>query len=161
MSRTSNTSRDIGKLHELMKSMMTGIANLPPGVTSLTVQNKTYTLDEIKAQVTAFEAVFADAEQAELDYHLAIDARQEVEPDATKFMSDLKSAVKAGLGKRSPNLTVVGVTPDKTPTPLTAEQQVVKVDRAAATRAARRTVGPRAKAKIKGQLPPAGSPPAT
>ena len=51
-------------------------------------------------------------------------------------------------------LETVGVTPNKTPAPLTPEQEVAKVAKAKATRAARHTMGKNQKAAIKGQVPP-------
>jgi len=56
-------------------------------------------------------------------------------------------------------LETVGVTPDKTPAPLTPDQEVAKVAKAKATRAARHTMGKNQKKAIKGQVPAAPTPP--
>jgi hypothetical protein len=55
------------------------------------------------------------------------------------------------LGKKNVALANYGIAPDKEATPLTPEQVVARAAKAKATREARHTMGPKQKAKIKGQ----------
>jgi hypothetical protein len=63
--------------------------------------------------------------------------------------SDLRNVVMASFGRKTPKLATFGFAPFKTPV-LTSEQRALATAKAQATRKARRTMGPKQKAKIKG-----------
>jgi hypothetical protein len=66
-----------------------------------------------------------------------------------------RSWVVATYGNAPSTLADYDVTPRKVPTPLTAEQQVAKAQKAAATRKARNTMGSKQKKSVKGTVPAA------
>jgi hypothetical protein len=108
---------------------------------------------DILTKLGGYSKTFADADDAETARALAVTAREAVHADAQVFVNGVRSVLKNALGKKSPALVNYGITPDKDPTPLTPDQEVKRVQKAKATRAARHTLGPKQKAKIKGQLP--------
>ena len=103
--------------------------------------------------------VFQAAEDAAIALHIAVQARNAVAPAALARYEALRGSFKAMLGKRNPDLVKIGIEPDKTPPPATVEQKKARVARAQATRVARGTKGPKQKAAIKGQVPPAAPAP--
>ena len=153
----SNYSPAPGPLHDFMKAMIDGIPKLPAGVTSLTVLNTTYTMPQLVAKVMTYEAFYAAVVTATLAQQTAVENRAAIEPDAAAFLAATRTSFKAALGKTAAALELVGITPDKVPAPLTAEQITKKVAQAKATRAARHTMGKKAKSKLKG-VPPATPP---
>jgi hypothetical protein len=153
-------THDIGikEFHDLMKAMRKGLPDLPPGITALTILGKTYTRPELAAQIALYEGKYAKAEDLAVQARTAAEERDAEAPEARAFVAAAKGAIKTALGRKSANLTVVGITPDKTPAPPTVEEIQVRVAKAKATRAARHTMGKKQKAKIKGQVPPPAPP---
>ena len=154
------TKFDTPSTANLIKGIIAGLPNLPSTVTSFAVLGPTSTVATLTSVLQGYQALFDASAKADAAQAAAAEALAAVEPTATPFVAATKAALKAALGRKSMALETVGVTPDKTPTPLTPEQEVAKVAKAAATRAARHTMGAKQKAKIKGQVPPAGTPPA-
>jgi len=149
----------VAATHKMMKDMIAGIPKLPAGVTSVTVLGTTYALSDLTTKLSGFATVYDGVDAAELAHSTALSARTAIEPQVDEFMAGVIAAMKAALGKKSPTLELVGLSPDKTPAPLTLAQEQAKAAKAKATRAARHTMSAKAKAKIKG-TPPA-TPPAT
>jgi hypothetical protein len=138
---------------KLATSILAGIDKLPATMTGFTILGTTYTRAELKAKVQSFKTPFDDADQAKAAAAAAEEAVQIIAAEANEFMAATKAALKAGLGRRSVALETVGVTPDKTPAPLSPEKEVAKVAKAKATRAARHTMGSKQRKAIKGQAP--------
>jgi len=151
-------SQGPGQLTTDMKEMLDGLTGLPGGLTSLSVLGVTYTIADFEAKLGGYHGTYAAVVQAEIAHGSAIDARDLVAPEAEAFVAAARAAFKAALGKKAPALKNLGIEPDKTPAPLTTEQQTERIAKAKATRIARHTMGKKAKSKIKGQppTPPAG-----
>jgi hypothetical protein len=155
-----STSTNNAKVHAQMKAIIAGLPKVPATVTSVAVLGTTYTITALEAKLGGYEETYDAEDQAAVNHHMAQDAVAKIAVEATGFVAATKAALKAALGRKSAALEPVGITPDKTPAPLTTEQSAEKVAKSRATRAARHTVGPKAKAKIKGQVPPAPAQPA-
>lgn len=158
----TTTSSTPGKTAKQLHHMITGLTATPPqGVTSLLVHGKGYTLQELLVALSGYAATFDAEEKASAAARAALEARNEIEQDAEHLVQGVRTVLKGMLGKQSVALERYGVRPDKDPTPLTVEQEVLRVAKGKATRKARNTMGPKQKAKIKGQLPPAPPAPST
>jgi hypothetical protein len=156
MPKTTNTSP--GVLNTQMQEMIDGLATPPAGLTSLAILGVTYAMPEVAQKLGDFHATYDAADAAEVKYNEALQTRALIAPDAEKFVSATRGALKAALGRQAPGLKQFGIEPEKAPAPATTEQKVERVAKAKATRIARHTLGKKAKSKIKG-TPPA-SPPA-
>jgi hypothetical protein len=151
----ASKERSAGRVHAGLKALIGGLPNMPPGITAVTVLGNTYTLPDLGTKLSSYAAKYATAETLTTQAKVAVDARDAEAAEAREFLSATKGAIKNALGRKSPALQTVGVTPEKTPAPPTAEEKQQRVAKAKATREARHTMGKKQKAKIKGQVPPA------
>jgi hypothetical protein len=148
-----------GALLESYNALIKGLQTKPPaGASDLAVQGKVYAIADLVMALTIIRDVLAAVPAAHDAHVTALQARADIEPRAVTFLDDTCTAVRGALGTKSTNLSVYGIKPRKTAAPLTAEQQVEKTTKAAATRKARGTLGKKQKAKIKGQVPPPPAP---
>jgi hypothetical protein len=135
----------------MMADLIDGLTSTPPpGVTTVVVNGTTFTMPELLAQLGIYHAAFTKAEQAEDARALAVKEREDIAVAAAKLLAGARTLLKGMLGKQNPALTAFGIAPDKTPTPLTVEQEVAKVAKGKATRVARHTMGKKQKAKLHG-----------
>jgi hypothetical protein len=130
----------------------------PPNLTQIAVGGQTYTVPAFIAKAQAYQVLLAAVPQAAAAHTAAVQAREVAEEAFTTFLDESHLFLKSALGKSNPALTTYGTTPDKVPTPLTAEQLVARAQKAAATRKARGTLGKKQKKAITGATPPAASP---
>jgi len=154
-------SIELATTHALAKAILAGLGKLPSTVTSITVLTNTYTIAALTTTLEGYIATLDAVDTTHATYVAALETAQTDAPAITEFVAALKAALKAALGRKSSALTTVGVKPDKTPETLTPAQEAAKVAKAAATRAARHTMGPKQKARIKGTVPATPTPPAT
>ena len=141
-----------------LKGMRAGIPNLPAGTTQIVAGGQVSTPAQLEAELDTYIATYQAAEDAELALQNAEKARDTLAVTVVPRFEALRTSFKGMLGKKNPDLTKVGLEPDKTPAPLTLQQKQAKAAKAAATRKARGTLGPKQKAAIKGQVPPATPP---
>jgi hypothetical protein len=141
------------KVSAWITSLLAGLAKFPSGVTSVLINGKVYQLTDVTTQLGAIKAPFDVAAQAERDYQKALQTLNGVYEDAVTFVQDTRAAIKPMIGRKSADLVDYGMEPDKTPKPLTAEQEVTKVAKGKATRKARGTLGTRQRTAIHGTLP--------
>lgn len=146
---------DTGPTKALLKKIVPGLANLPSTLTSLSVLGQTFTIADLTTKLKSYEATFDAEDAAKQEADAAEQKSQEAAVEAVPFVAATKASIKAALGRKSVALAPVGIDPDKTPPPLTPAQEQARTAKALATRAARHTMGPKQKAKIKGQPPPA------
>jgi hypothetical protein len=155
----SNVEQTLESLHQALKDLSAGLSALPSTITAIPVLETTYSITDLKAKVDGFEKVFATADATHLAAQNAAKARDEIVADVREFMAAAKRSLKGALGKKSPKLEVVGMKPEKTPAPPTVEQKQERAQKAKATRTARHTMGPKQRKAVKGQVPPAQTPP--
>jgi len=155
---------DVPKLLKWVTALIAGLKlGGPGGLTSLAVGGTVYTVADLITKLTSLQAILSAVVSAEEAMATAVQGLNDNGDAVETFIEQTRTSVKGSLGKKSASLSTYGLAADKDPTPLTADQEVLKVARAKATRAARNTLGPKQKAKIKGQVPatPAAPTPAT
>jgi hypothetical protein len=86
-------------------------------------------------------------------YLQAAQANRNVIAQTKEFVADYKAALKLAYKDDAATLAQFGMVPDKKPAPRTVETKVVAVAKGASTRTQRHTMGPKAKAKVKGPVP--------
>jgi hypothetical protein len=138
-------------MNALLAALAPGTLN---GVTEILVAGTPYKVADLRAKLASIQAVFQAVVDGETALAMAVEALNEQGPAGVLFVRQTRAAVKGGIGKQSVALEAYGMKPDKTPEPLTVEATATKVARAAATREARHTVGPKAKSRIKGKVAP-------
>jgi hypothetical protein len=143
-----------------MKALRAGLPNLPAAITQVTAGGQSSTIPQVEAEMDGYIATYQAESDAETALANAEQAREVMAVTAVPRFEAIRGALKSMLGKKSPALATVGITPDKTPAPLTVEQKQVKVAKALATRKARGTMGPKQRAKIKGTVPASSPSPA-
>jgi hypothetical protein len=145
----------------LMKSISAGLSKLPSALTGISIEGTTYTGATLATKLATYTGPFQAAEDADTAKQVADQARDALKAEAHAFTMDTVRALKAALGRTSPTLETVGITPDKVPAPLTAAQKVTRAEKAASTRKARGTMGKKQLAKIHGTVPATPAPAAT
>jgi hypothetical protein len=136
-----------------------GLASKPPGgQTSLVIQGVSITIADLVTEVQGYAAAYQAVEDADLEHQKALAARAAIEAKVRRRRDSVRAAITGALGKMNPGLATYGITPDKEHRPLTVEEEILKVARAKATRAARHTMGKKQKEAIKGQVPPKPAP---
>jgi len=142
--RTSTQGKDqqiidgIGKDLQTMSTLYLGAKTYSPPSLAALIQSRI----DAANKVTVAKAAWHDASAS----YKAIDV------DVGVVVRDLKALVIAAFGSTSPKLADFGFTPRKR-TILTPEQKAAAAQKRRATRAARHTLGPKAKLKITGANP--------
>lgn len=137
-------------LTELDKGLQT---EMPTGCTQLTAGGKVSQLTDLSTEVAGMLAIYQTVETTGLAHKNALKARDDAEPTVMARYQEIATAVKAALGKRSPNLPKLGLKTNKTPTPLTAAQKLERNAKAQATRKARGTKGKKQVRAMHGEVP--------
>jgi hypothetical protein len=86
-----------------------------------------------------------------------VEAYDEMNAQANVVVQDLRNLVIAAFGEDSPKLADFGFAPPKRPN-LSPEQKAIAAQKRNATRKARRTMGARQRAEIKGSVDEGGAP---
>jgi hypothetical protein len=149
----SNVYESPAALLAEMKNLRAGLPNLPAAITQVTADGETSTIPQIEAEMDGIIAVYQAEKDAEIALQKATKAREDLAVTAIPRYEAIRASLKTMIGKKNPDLTKIGLEPDRTPAPLTVDQKKTKVSRALATRKARGTMGPKQKAKIKGSVP--------
>ena len=149
-----------GKQLTALNALITGFTKgLPGGASTFLLRNTAYSQADLLTLLTGMQAPLAAVPAAALAHQEALKARTKIQPDAVSLVEDVTSALKGALGStNAAGLAVYGVSVRKTPTPLTTEQKVARAAKAAATRKARGTLGPKQKSLIHGTVPAAPAP---
>ena len=136
----------------LARQLIAGTKQHFSTASSLTFGNGTFT----PAQVEAFLQTLIDLRTAVDDAKSGTKAKIVAEaaqgPSLRSQMAALVAFVKATFGDSPDALADFGLKPKKARTPLTIDQLAEAAARRAATRAARHTMGPKEKQKVKGTI---------
>ena len=142
-----------GSLLKNFNDLAAGLASNPPGgQPSIVIEGQSVSVSTLVTELQGYAMVYQAVEDAEQVYKKAIAARDAVAPGAQGRRDALRASIKGTLGRTNPDLETYGISPDKEQRALTAEEEVAKVAKAKATRAARHTMGKRQRQAIKGQL---------
>lgn len=156
MSQKSNPSTVKADLEGLIKGLTKG----PPGGHSeLVVGGQNLVIADLVTELQGHAAKYDAVDETEKQYKKALADRDAIEDKAVTRCQQVRAAIKGALGATNPALADYEIAPHKPRRALTTDEEAAKVAKAKATRAARHTMGKRQKEAIKGQVPPAGSPP--
>ena len=152
MSTPKVNQSSVSKGIELQFDMiLAGLQALPP-TTQLSVQNNTYTPATLSTLVNQENAINKTVRTLRLQLQQAVATRRGQKPADRKLIAAIRNAVTGLLGDESTDLTKFGFKPRKQHT-ATVGEKTLAVARGKETRAARGTLGPRAKEAIQGDKP--------
>jgi hypothetical protein len=142
-----------------------GIANgaqnaWPANVPTLTYGGQNLTQVQFQALCATMLAPFQAVVDGYAAWQSARKKRNAAIPSAQQFVEDAYAVLPQAVGTNSADLSKYGQQPKKARRKLTSEENLVKAQKAAATRKARGTMSKKAKSKIHGTVP-AATPPAT
>ena len=140
------------RVADLAEQLIAGIPKLPASVTTITLNGGPFTpaqlASELQQLVTLQQEV--DAARAATDAKVAALVAQV--PAGRALTSALVQFLRAAFGNQPDVLALFDLQPRKAPTPLTVEQKAAASAKREATRKARGTTGPKARAKVKGTV---------
>lgn len=97
-----------------LKAIRTGLkTGLPHGTKSLKVGDRTYSVSQLDQAYAALEKLFDATVAAHAALDACVDARDRVKPEARELLADTKVALVALLGRRSKELTLFGISPER------------------------------------------------
>ncbi|HEX8796534.1 MAG TPA: hypothetical protein VF765_36540 [Polyangiaceae bacterium] len=116
---------------------------------SLTFGNATYAVVDLLALLQSVVVAMTALNAAQAGARDAMSALREVMTKAGPVIRGYRRYLRALYGNATANLADYGMEPEKSPTPLTSEEQAAKVQKALETRKLRGTKGRKQKARIK------------
>jgi hypothetical protein len=128
------------------------------------IDGEAISIDEVCAEIDSFEAEALAVDAANATAKKLLDGHRARQQTKMKpRYEQMKRLLKLVYGPSSPALVPYGIKPRKPPKPKSAKTLVSAQEKAAATREARHTVGPKQRKKIKGVVggAPSGATPAT
>ena len=129
-----------------------------PNAASLAFGGATYSSVALTELFTSFLTLFTDTDAARAALKAKLVVERNQAPSLRVIISAYRTFVLATFGNSPQILADFGLSPRKAKAPLTVEAKAQVVALNKATRVARHTTGPKARAKIKGQVPaPANS----
>ena len=131
------------------QAIINGLPTL--NVTEYTLGGKAFAKTDLNAVFQAYVDAANASATAKKSSQNAIDAEDAAGVTARSTRALLQTFLKSHFGKTSPELTTFGFAPNKT-AKKTVEVKAVAVERAAATRKARNTMGKKQKKKIRGTV---------
>ncbi len=138
------------KFKQKVKQARDGIAAVVPATTSIPVNGKTYSVQEVLKTLGDLYAVLDAVDQLRQQLQPARSAERAALPKGHVFYVELGQALKGLLGKANPLLTELGYAPAKQQPPRTAEQKAAAAAKRKLTREARGTMGKKQKLSIVG-----------
>jgi hypothetical protein len=145
------SSKKAGQTEQALKNIIQGAQTVLTGKT-ISFRGTTLTQAQVvqaaQAQLAFYLAVNTDRAQLKQD----VQTRNQNDASSKLWVSDFKLAAGTMFGQTSVEISEFGFTPKKNPTPLTADQKVLKTARSRATRVERNTLGSKQKKSVKGQV---------
>jgi hypothetical protein len=152
MGTSTKSSNAKGTQAVLAASLAAGAQKHFPAGSSLSVGGAMLTLIQIESTLNGFSSLRTDVDtaRAALQAKVALETAQATAMRA--FMGAFVRIVRGSFGNQPDVLADFGLKPIAAKTPLTVEQKAAAAAKRKATRAARGTVGSKAKAAIKGNV---------
>jgi hypothetical protein len=148
----SSDNRNQTEILASYEALLQGLATAwPASQTSILLQQTTYTVPQFTAKVQSVMAPLQAVVNARSALKTAIDDRTVAMPGIVQFLAGVYAVLPQYLGATA-DLTKFGKKPAKARQPLTTEQRAAANAKAAATRAARHTMGKNQKKAIKGTV---------
>jgi hypothetical protein len=145
----------------LAKQLIAGVAKHLSNVSTLTIDNGTFTPAQIEASLQALIDLRTTVEEAKAATMAKIATENTQAVPLRRQLSALVAYVRASFGDAPDVLADFGLKPKKAPTPLTIEKMAAASAKRAATRAARHTMGSKQKKAVKGTITTIVTVPAT
>ena len=141
-----------GSLLKNFNDLAAGLASNPPGgQASIVIEGQSVSVATLVTELHGYALAYQAALEAEQAYKKALTAREAIASVAQGRRDAIRASIKGTLGRMNPELETYGISPDREQCALTVEEEVAKVAKAKATRAARHTMGKRQRQAIKGQ----------
>jgi hypothetical protein len=150
--RVRDRSGKQGKDQEVIRGVQKDLQTM----SSLLLGGTTYTPGSLVAFVQSRIDAGNQVVTTKASWLKAVRTYQAIDKQADVVVHDLKQLVIGAFGKTSSKLADFGFTAQKAAA-LTPEQKAEAIEKRAATRKARNTLGPRAKRKVTGTTAPAKS----
>jgi hypothetical protein len=148
----STITSNPGSVLKTFNELATGLASTPPGgQPTMVIEGESISVTALVVELQGYATAYQAVEDAELVYRKALTAREALAAGAQGRRDAIRASIKGALGRMNPGLGAYGISPDKDPRALTAEEEVAKVAKGKATRAARHTMGKKQRLAIKGQ----------
>jgi hypothetical protein len=148
--KSSEVERMLSKIKLGAQTVLAGGKTLPARATVYDQATLIQTADGHLALYKAVHDLVINLKKGRAD-------RDANEPNTEVFIAQIRAAVANAYGEDSTEFADFGFAPRKKPVELTSEQKKLQVARAQATRAARHTLGSRARKAVKGVVnPPEG-----
>jgi hypothetical protein len=129
-----------------------------PANVTITVAGAVVTPAEMAAAIQSRLKATATAVTSHTAMKQAVAARETTMASTQSLVDAIKQVALIMYANQPDVLTVFGIAPRKVPAPLTAAQLAERAVKAAATRKARGTMGPKQKAKVTGTVAPEAAP---
>jgi len=157
---TMTTKRSIAKDTQQTadQNLVAGLQKHQATLSSLLIAGATIPTTSIISTVQSRMAARANTASTLAAYHTAVAAEEEAIAQSKALVSGTRQAIKVMFAGQLAELGDFGMKAPKPRTPLTPDEKVAAAAKAKATREARHTVGPKAKAKITGATAPAAAP---
>jgi hypothetical protein len=144
-SKTNQASR--------VKQLITGANKLFPNASDkLTVGGAAYTVSALTALLQSLVDLRQAVDASKAATKAKIETERAQAPSLRGVASAFEAYVRAMFGNSPDTLAEFGLSPRKARAPLTAEQKTVAAKKRSATRAARHTVGSKARKAVKGSV---------
>jgi hypothetical protein len=148
MSTKNVTAKDLQQTAD--QKLIDGLEKHQANLSSLLIAGTTIPTTSIITTVQSRIAARTNTAAALTAYHTALAAEEATIAQSKAVVSGTKQAIKVMFAGQLGTLSDFGMTAPKTRAPLTPAEKIASAAKAKATRAARHTMGPKAKAKITG-----------
>jgi hypothetical protein len=135
------------------QKLVGGLTQHASTVSSLLIAGTSYTTADIIGVLQARVATGNAVTSTRATWQAAVQADRDRQAQTQAFVSGLRQVLQVAFAGQIEALTDFGLVPPKPQPHRTPEQKALQAKKAAATRAARHTMGPKQKAAIKGKLP--------
>jgi hypothetical protein len=149
MAKTNNKN---GKATRMAQVITGARKHFPAGSTAITLEGASTTIDAVVNEFQAFIDNRAAIVAAQTTAKNMVAAERTGLPAITALLAAFIAFVRNALGPTSTALADFGIPVRKAPAPKTAEQKAVAAAKRKATRAARGTMGPKAKLAVHGDI---------
>jgi len=147
----SSSRRDV---EQKLVAAQSGLKSEFPDGTSFEIGGTTYVLSSLLDKLATLEKPFTGAREAHLAFRALVAQRDGVLSEAVAFLAALQACLQGKLGASNVALDKFGFSVHKKPAKLTAEQLLVRAEKAKVTRAKRQTLGGRQQKNLKAQGDP-------
>ncbi len=148
----TNTNDKNGRANEVAQIIAGAKKHFPDPAAQLTIDGAPTTVADALARMQTFVDNRAAVVTAQAIAHEKLVTERAQAPALLAFVDAFMAFVRVHLGPSPTALADFGKAPPKKRTPLTAEQNAIAAAKRRATREARRTMGPKQKKNVKGNV---------